>query len=334
MAIERSCRTAVIAVAVVGLAVVTGACGTSSRGQATGTSGSAAPTTAVSTEVAGTAPTGDLALLGPVHSVRVGDIDVGYRRFGSGPPLVMVVGQDSSMSYWGPDLPRRLADRFTVTIFDNRGVGFTSDPRDGPLTIGQMADDTAGLIDALGLDHPTLFGWSTGGEIALALAVRHPGQLGPIVVSGATAGGPDATQAPPELDALMTSSDPVAQVKLLDELFTPSGAAARDAYVKGLLAMPDDPVSAEAEQRQADAEAAFVLDRQVADGLGSIASPVLVTDGADDRLVPTANATFIADRVPGARLLLVPDASHAWMLQDLDRFVATLSAFSAGQPLP
>ncbi len=295
------------------------------------------PTTAASHEVAGTTPGGDLAFLGPVRTVAVGDIDVGYRQFGSGPSLLMIVGQDSSMSYWGPDLPRRLAEHFTVTMFDNRGVGFTSDPRDAPLTIGQMADDTSGLIDALGLDHPTLFGWSTGGEIALALAVRHPDQLdrlGPLVVSGATAGGPESTPAPPELDALLASSEPVDQVRLLDELFTPSGAAARDAYIRGLLAMPDDEVSPDAEQRQAAAEAAFAADSSVADGLGSITSPVLVTDGADDRLVPPANATFIAGRIPGAQLLLVPDTSHAWMLQDPDRFVATLVAFAEGRPLP
>src|SRR5436190_19141547 len=64
-------------------------------------------TTVVSSEMPGTTPTGDLAFLGPVRTVPVGDIDVGYRQFGSGPNLVMVVGQDSSMSYWGPDLPRR-----------------------------------------------------------------------------------------------------------------------------------------------------------------------------------------------------------------------------------
>jgi pimeloyl-ACP methyl ester carboxylesterase len=200
--------------------------------------------------------------------------------------------------------------------------------------MSQMADDTSGLIDALGLDHPTLFGWSTGGEIALTLAERHPGQLGPIMVSGATAGGPTATPAPPELDALLASTDPADQVKLLDELFTPSGAAARDAYISGLLSMPEDEVSAATQARQADAETAFAADPTVADGLGSISSPVLVTDGADDRLVPPANATLIAGAIPGAQLLLVPDTSHAWMLQQIDRFVDVLVAFAAGQPIP
>ena len=107
-----------------------------------------------------------------------------------------------------------------------------------------MADDTSGLIDALGLDHPTLFGWSTGGEIGLALAVRHPGQLGPLVVSGRHRRRPgvdaDATRARSPCSPPPTRRT---RLKLLDELFTPSGAAARDAYVQGLLSMPADEVS-------------------------------------------------------------------------------------------
>jgi len=315
--------------------LVTASCSSTGRpAEGAGPGATSPPATVASVEVADSTPTGDLAFLGPLRKVPVDDIVVGYRQFGSGPPLVLIVGQDSSLSYWGPDLLRRLGDRFSVTAFDNRGVGATSDPATAPLTIGTMADDTAGLIGALGLDRPTVFGWSTGGEIALALAVRHPGVSGPLMVSGATPGGPDSTPAPPELDVLLASTELADQIKLLDELFTPSGAAARDAYVQGLLSMPADPVSPQIQARQAEAEAAFAKDTSVADALGSITTPVLVTDGAADRLVPPANASLIAGRIPGAQLVLVPDTSHAWMLQDPDRFLALLVAFSAGQPLP
>ena len=140
--------------------------------------------------------------------------------------------------------------------------------------------------------------------------------------------------AAPELDALLASSDPADQVKLLDTLFTPSGAAARQRYIEGLLAMPAETVSPEITRRQAESEARFVADTEVYDGLGSLAVPVLVTDGAEDQLVPVANARLIAERIPGSTLVLVSDTSHAWMLQDLDRFVATVVAFTSGQPLP
>ena len=201
------------------------------------------PGTVPSVDVAGSRPDGDLAFLGPVRQVPVNGITVGFRQFGTGPPLVLIVGQDSAMSYWGPDLLRALAEHFQVTMFDNRGVGASTDQPDRPLTIELMSDDTAGLIEALGLERPAVFGWSTGGEIALALAVRHPDRVGPLMVSGATAGSPQSVPAAPELDALLASSDPADQVKLLDTLFTPSGAAARQRYIEGLLAMPAETVS-------------------------------------------------------------------------------------------
>lgn len=316
------------------------ACGAGTPSSTAGSTGSTSPGTQAvvtalgGTEVPGTRPTGDLAFLGPVRQVAVDDVSIGYRRFGTGPPLVLIIGQDSAMSYWGPDLPRRLAEHFEVTMFDNRGVGFSTDQPDQPLTIERMADDTAGLIDALGLDHPTIFGWSTGGEIALALAVDHPDQTGPVMVSGATAGGAATVPAPPELDALVSSSAPADQVRLLDALFTPSGAAARQRYIDGVLSMPAETVSPEITRRQAESEAAFVASGHTSDGLASVRTPLLVTDGADDLLVPIANAHFIADQVPGAQLVVVPDASHAWMVQDLDRFVELVRAFSRGEALP
>jgi len=328
--------------AVVLLAMTTACAGGGSSSSSTGssTSGVGGLTPATSGPAASvtvepeTTPAGDLAFLGPLKKVPVGDITVGFRQFGSGPPLVLIVGQDSSMGYWGSDLLRRLADHFTVVIFDNRGIDTTTDPATAPLTIGQMADDTSGFLVALGLDQPTTFGWSTGGEIALALAVRHPGQLGPLMVSGATAGSPASPPAPPELDALLAATDPASQVRLLDELFSPSGPVTAADYVQNLLALPGGPISPGAEARQAEAEAAFVQDASVLDGLASIAGPVLVTDGADDHLVPPANATLIAARIPGARLVLVPGTRHGWMIQQPDRFVDLLVAFSSGRPLP
>jgi pimeloyl-ACP methyl ester carboxylesterase len=140
--------------------------------------------------------------------------------------------------------------------------------------------------------------------------------------------------APAALDALVSSTDQADQIKLLDHLFTPSGAGARDAYIAGLLRMPDEPVDPQIVARQADAEARFTQSTEVADGLATITSRVLVTDGADDDLVPVANAHLIADHIPDAQLVIVPDSSHAWMLQDLDRFTAIVVAFTDGRPLP
>jgi pimeloyl-ACP methyl ester carboxylesterase len=281
--------------------------------------------------VPGTVPGGELAFLGAVRQVQANGVTIGYRQIGSGPPVVLVVGQGCTTAMWGTDLPRRLAAHHQVTMYDLRGVGYSSDPATGPLSIGQMADDLAGLIDTLAIPQPTVVGWSTGGEIALALATRHPGKAGALVLSGATPGGPPSVQPDGGTDAAFRSGD---LNQILDLSFTASGSARRNAYVEQVLdastvGTPDTLEFPEAvDRRQNDAEEAFAADRSVYDALGHIDVPTLVTNGAQDRLVPPANAEIIAKRIPNAQLHIYRDTAHVMWFQDLDRFVGDVDEAS------
>jgi pimeloyl-ACP methyl ester carboxylesterase len=278
--------------------------------------------------VPGTRPSGAAAFLGAVRRVRVGDISIGYRQFGAGAPLVLIAGQSSGMNTWSVALPQRLAQRFRVTMFDTRGIGYsTDDPRE-PLTIQLMADDTAGLLDALHITRANVLGWSTGGEIALALAVRHPDRVSALVLSGATAGGPSAIQSSPAIDALLSSADLQDEARLLREyLFTPAGSAAMSEYVNGYLQVPEGGVSADIKRRQGAAERAFARSNEVYDALPRVTARTLVTNGGLDQLVPPGNARLIASRVPHAQLAIFAEAAHAMMFQEMDRFVALIESF-------
>jgi pimeloyl-ACP methyl ester carboxylesterase len=287
------------------------------------------PVPVVGREVAGTRPTGDLAFLGPVRQVQANGITIGYRQFGSGPPVVLVVGQASTMAMWGTDLPRRLAAGHQVTMYDLRGVGTSTDPATAPLTIGLMADDLAALIDTLGIAQPTVVGWSTGGEIALTLATNHPGKTRALVLSGATPGGPPTVQPDRLADAAYRSGD---LNQLLDLSFTPSGVTRRNAYVQQVLDMVNtDPGDTdtlgfpdEVDRRQENAEQAFAADPSVYESLHRIEVPTVVTNGAQDRLVPARNAELIAGRIPNSRLHIYGDAAHVMWFQDLDRFIGDI----------
>src|SRR5450759_5942286 len=186
----------------------------------------ATPTATIGRLVPGTRPAGTAAFLGPVRQVRAGGITIGYRQFGSGPPLLLIAGEASSMVEWGPFLPHRLSRHFRVTMFDNRGVGYSTDQPARPLTIELMADDSAHLLGALGINKAIVVGWSTGGEIALSMAVRHPGKVRALVLSGATAGGPTAIQPSPKTEASFRSRGLSEAVGLLDSLFPASAHAA------------------------------------------------------------------------------------------------------------
>jgi len=311
------------ALALVALLLIAG-CGGSPRRSA-----KAAPTAAIGKLVPGTRPTGTAAFLGPVRQVRAGAITIGYRQFGSGPPLLLVAGQSSSMVEWGPVLPRRLSRHFRVTMFDNRGVGYSSDQPRRPLTIELMADDSARLLDALGIRKATVVGWSTGGEIALSMAVRHPDKVRALVLSGATAGGPTAVQPSAKTEAAFRSHSLSAAAGLLNSLFPASARAAALAYAAGLLAIPPEKVSRRISRRQEQAEIRFARTNATYSALPRMKVPALVTNGALDQLVPPANARLIAARIPHARLVIFAGAAHMMMFQDLDRFVDLVEWFAA-----
>src|SRR5262249_15533384 len=118
-----------------------------------------------------------------------------------------------------------------VTIYDNRDLGDTTDTTT-QFQLTDLADDAASLIGALGLHQPAVFGWSTGGEIGLLLAIRHPTALSKLAITGATPGGPKSVLPPPDVIALFASPNPDV-AKLLDVLFSPNGAAAQQAFLNG-----------------------------------------------------------------------------------------------------
>lgn len=132
-------------------------------------------------------------------SVTVADTKrgaVGYRSVGSGPPLVLVMGFGSSMEDWDPTFVDDLARTRRVVVFDNAGIGKSTALASKKLTISGMADQTSALIDALGLGTPDVLGWSMGGMVAQALAVRHPDQVRRLVLSATQPGTGKAKKDP------------------------------------------------------------------------------------------------------------------------------------------
>jgi 3-oxoadipate enol-lactonase len=102
--------------------------------------------------------------------VKVNDIQMYYEMHGDGEPLVVILGLGTDVSEWD-GIIRWLTEKYKVLAFDNRGAGRTDKP-DIPYSIEMMADDTAGLMQALGMKQANVLGISLGGRIALELALR------------------------------------------------------------------------------------------------------------------------------------------------------------------
>jgi pimeloyl-ACP methyl ester carboxylesterase len=275
-------------------------------------------------EVPGTQLKGDVAFLGPIYTVPVGGFNIAFRQFGSGPDLLLIAGQASSMSDWPVSTLAPLAKKHRVTIYDNRDVGNTTSTTK-TFTLEDLADDAAGLIAALGLVHPAVFGWSTGGEIGLLLAVRHPDALSALAITGATPGGPKSVLPPPDIIKLFADPNPDL-AKTFDVLFSPSAADAKNRFVVDILKVPQLPTSPRAAQLYDEAEKDYWAEPEP--DLAAISVPILVMNGAADYAVPPANARYIAARIgKHARLELDPGGRHAWFIEHPAHFEALMASF-------
>jgi pimeloyl-ACP methyl ester carboxylesterase len=101
----------------------------------------------------------------PVKKVHVGDIDIAYKIFGKGDPILLVSGAGGDMNAWQPSTLRNFSSNHTVIVFDNSGVGNTTTGT-RPFSTQQFANDTAGLLDALKIQKTDVLGYSLGSFVA------------------------------------------------------------------------------------------------------------------------------------------------------------------------
>lgn len=267
------------------------------------------------------------AFMGPVRRVPVGGIEIGYRQFGTGPDLVVITGELCTMSLWGTEFPAKLSNHFRVTMFDNRGVGYSTDDVSVPMTIRRLADDTAGLIRALQLRRPDVLGWSMGAEIGLTLSVRHREIIRRLVTTGADTGGRNVVLPSPDVQELFSQPD-VSTEELLDVLFPPNAATAKRRFIEQYRSLPQEPVQPVTARRQAGAEARFMTTEETWEGLEHASTRMLITNGGVDVVVAPANADVIVQRAGSAAEKVIFDgAGHAMWFQEMDRFVTQVVEF-------
>ncbi len=265
-----------------------------------------------------------IAELSPLQRVRVDDIDIGYREFGLGEPLVMITAFSAVMDMWDTRLIRRLASRHRVIIFDNRGMGKTGVGA-APWSIPRFAADTAGFIKAIGCEHADVLGWSMGGDIALSLVVDFPELVDRLIIYAGDFGGRRKIDAPRYHDVLkrVFHYGYVPLQAILAILFPASWMEKHPGYWRRI------PLSWHrlypwriARQNRAYEEWSGVYEE-----LPAIKSPVLVVTGTEDVSTPPENADILAAKIPGARLVRFRDAGHGLMYQFPDELSNTIIEF-------
>lgn len=136
----------------------------------------------------------------PAKKVEVGDIDIAYKMFGKGKPILLISGSGNVMDVWPTHFLKELATNHTVIIFDNRGVGNTIVGTKS-FSIGQFVNDTVGLLDALDIQSADVLGFSMASFIAQQLTLTNPDRVSRLVLYGASCGGHEGI---PQAQAVIT----------------------------------------------------------------------------------------------------------------------------------
>ena len=263
-------------------------------------------------------------------TVNVNGLTLAYETHGSGEPLVLISGIGYDRWEWHKMAPG-LAEHFTVIVFDNRGVGQTDKPA-GPYTAQLLADDTAGLIQALGLRRAHVMGHSMGGFIAQALALSHPDKIDKLILAATNFGGPHHIPITPEAMAVLTDvkSDPVTRFKNGLGVSTAPGYADQhpdmiEAWLAWRVQNPIDPAAYQAQLAIGlgllSAETCF--ERK----LKHIAASTLILFGAHDKVVPPGNAELLAREIPNSSIEILPDAGHFFPIETPEAANATIIRF-------
>ena len=218
----------------------------------------------------------------------------------SGMPLLMIHGNGGSIRAFSHNIPY-FAAKYRVIAADSRSQGKSKDP--GPvLTFEMMADDEAALLDALHIKSAYVLGWSDGGIVALALAMRHPDKVIKLAATGANV-QPDASAFAPGL---------------------------WDRWKKQYDADKNKIWKTDKERNEWKL---FMLDWDQPnipfDALHAIGCPSLIICGDHD-LISIEHTVKIFQNIPHAALWVVPSSGHATLIEHADEFNRKVDEFFSG----
>jgi pimeloyl-ACP methyl ester carboxylesterase len=239
----------------------------------------------------------------------VNGLKMHYETYGAGKPLVVLHGAFG----WATNFPTLAKTRQVIAV-ELQGHGHTADI-DRPLSLEQLADDVAALLKDLDIKQADFFGYSMGGNVALAIAIRHPNLVGKVAVNGSHYGSIDDAYEPENLK----------QFKSLPANFAPP--ILKDHYDRVAPDPKQWPVLVAKVKKMGLEFKGFA--RQ---DVKAIKAPVLITLGDRDGVRPE-HAVEMFRLIPNAQLVIFPGADHFLLFQDPEKLLTTVAAF-LDAPMP
>src|SRR4051794_13863301 len=264
---------------------------------------------------------------------HVGSLEICYETFGDPgeEPMLLIMGLGTQMVAYHDDFCAQLADRgFYVIRHDNRDIGRSTHLGDAPIpsllqlatrdrkaaayTLADMAGDSVGVLDHLGIEKAHIVGTSMGGMIAQTVAIRYPERALSLVSIMSNTGGFWNGQPALAMYAVLLKPSPRERDRFIDhavDMFSKIGGTGFPSDVEDLRE-----IAALSYERGYDARGsqrqlwAIVADRDRSPALRRLDVPATVIHGADDKLVRPSGGRATARAIPGARLVEIPGMGH------------------------
>ena len=281
----------------------------------------------------------------PAKKVHVGDIDIAYKMLGKGDPILLFNGASDGMEAWNPSFLEGLSSNHTVIAFDTRGIGNTP-TGSKPYTYQQLANDSAGLLDALKIPKADVMGYSLGSYITEQLAIMFPDKVNSLLLVGSSCGGKDHTPKPPEFIKLQSDivNKSLNNVSIShEEMKELVSASLGSGWIRLHPESLDIPANITTLQQLKPGLPPEIANNQnnvgkhwednpnwsgACDELAKLAKPTLVITGTDDNMYqPHVNSLKIVEKIPGAWLVQIEDAGHAVMDQYPEEIAKILNTF-------
>lgn len=237
------------------------------------------------------------------HYAAVNGLQMYYEQQGTGRPLVLLHGAFGTATIFPA-----LAKGRQVIAVELQGHGHTADI-DRPLTVEQMADDTAALLKQLKIEQADFFGYSMGGNVALAIAIRHPGLVRRLAINGSNSAKIDVAYEPETFQ----------QFQNLPADFAP--ALLKGPYDKVAPDPKQWPVLVSKIKKMGLESPGFTHE-----DLQSIKARVLIAQGDRDGVRPE-HAVEMFRHIPNCQLAIFPGGDHFLIWQHPDQLLPVVATF-------
>lgn len=259
-----------------------------------------------------------------MRKLRVNGIEMAFEDRGRGEPLVLIMGLGADGSLWEEHV-KVYEKHFRCILVDNRGAG-RSDKPSGPYTTAMMAEDTAGLMDALGMTSASVAGISMGSAIAQQLALAHPEKVRRLLLISSWGRCDrymkDVFEHFHRVRAVATPEHFMQLLQLW--IFAPGRFNTHyHELLSGRAEAPYNPMPPHAFA----AQCAACISHDALDQLGEITAPALLTVGDADIFTPPRHSQAMAERMPNSELLVFPGLGHCHHWEDLETFNASTTEF-------